>query len=153
MKIPSKRLPTTINGAKEYAKKLRISFMESDTPLSHAQALERTANELGYRDWNTARTRLSNRPKFEPQIGDLIEGVYLKQKFKGLIKSVRMLADGQYFDVSIQFEKAVDVVSFESFSAYRQRVSAKLDNEGTSLSATSDGEPHMIIHHTHSKVI
>ena len=153
MKIPSKRLPTSVFGAKEYAKKLRSSFTETNTPISHAQALELTANELGYSDWNTARARLSNRPKFEPQIGDMVEGVYLKQTFKGLIKSVRMLADGQYFDVSIHFEEAVDVVSFESFSAYRQRVSAKLDNEGTSLSTTSDGEPHMIIHHTHSKVI
>ncbi len=153
MKTSSKRLPSTIFGAKEFAKSLRRSHAENQTPISHSKALELTAQKLGYADWNTAAARLSNRPKFEPQIEDMVEGTYLKQPFTGRIVSVRIMGGGSHYQISVHFDEAVDVVSFDSFSAYRQRISITLDSEGMSVHATSDGEPHMTIHNTLSNVV
>ena len=39
----------------------------------------------------------------------------------------------------------VDVVTFDSFSAFRQRVTATIDEHGVSPSKTSNGRPHMVL--------
>lgn len=149
MRHPSKRLPATIHGAKDYAKSLRAE--QSD--LSHSKALELTAHALGYANWNIAAARLSNQSRFEPQIGDTVEGKYLKQSFKGTVIAARCMSKGSHYQVSIHFDEAVDVVSFDSFSAFRQRINILLDSEGVSANATSDGEPHMTIFETHSNIV
>ncbi len=147
------RLPKTIAGAKAYAKTMRNNHKEANAPITHAKALELTAHALGFSNWNIAAARLSNRPLFEPQIGDRVTGKYLKQDFTGEIVSVTRYDQGSHFQVSIHFDSPVDVVSFSSFSAYRQRVTALLDNEGICVKSTSDGDPHMTIFSTHSAVI
>lgn len=153
MKTISKRLPRTVAGAKEYAKYLRQIQAQNNSTITHSKALELTAQALGFANWNIAVNRLHQRPKFEPEIGQVVEGTYLKQAFKGKIRAVKSLAQGSLFQVSIHFDTPVDVVQFNSFSAFRQRVNVRLDHEGVCVRSTSDGEPHMIIENTISNVV
>ena len=89
--------------------------------------------------------RLSNTPDIPLQVGDRIEGTYLKQSFDGVIVAVRSLSDGAAFEVSIKMDEAVDVVEFDSFSCFRQRIQATISPGGTSYSKTSDGVPHLVV--------
>ena len=48
--------------AKTQARLLRIELANKGISISHSQSLERIAQQLGFRDWNTAAARLSNHP-------------------------------------------------------------------------------------------
>ncbi len=135
--------PATRDEAKRRAFALRDELKAKGTPISHAQALEKIATELGYRDWNTASARLSNEPERPLQVGDRVSGRYLKKPFVGRVLAVREMFCGQGFEVTLHFDEPVDVVEFESFSAMRQRVHATISKDGVSWTKTSDGEPHM----------
>ena len=143
--MPNTDRPATREQAKRRAMALREECAARGTPISQAKALERVAAELGYRDWNTASARLSNRPPRPLQVGDAVEGAYLKQSFTGRVLAVRALAGETAFQVTLQFDRPVDVVSFDSFSSFRSRVNATVSEEGRSLSKTSDGQPHLIV--------
>jgi hypothetical protein len=134
--------------AKARARELRAELGAGGTPISHAEALERVAAELGYRDWNTASARLSNEPEVPLQVGDLVAGRYLKQRFTGRVLGVREVAGGAAFDVTIRFDEAVDVVEFESFSNLRTQVQITVSAAGVSAFRTSDGAPHMVLQRT-----
>ena len=112
-------------------------------PLS--AALEQVAREMGFRDWNTASARLSNMPEAAWQVGERVSGYYLKRPFSGRIHGVRELLDGAGYEVTLHFDEPVDVVDWESFSAHRQRVTAKVSPEGMSWARTSDGVPHLTV--------
>ncbi|MBK8196893.1 MAG: hypothetical protein IPK75_00890 [Acidobacteria bacterium] len=129
--------------AKARARDLRAELASAGTPISHAQALERVAAELGYRDWNTASARLSNEPDVPFQVGDHVAGAYLKQPFKGRLLAVREIGGGAAYDLTIRFDEPVDVVEFESFSNFRTQVRITVSADGISTFRTSDGEPHM----------
>lgn len=136
---------TTIAQAKTRARTLKSEASDKGMPMTHSQALERVAIELGFRDWNTASSRLSNRPAIPCHVGDRVSGLYLKKPFAGHVHAIRELAGGAWFEVSLHFDKPVDVVEFESFSALRQRVTATISAEGVSWARTSDGYPHLEI--------
>ncbi|WP_370322611.1 glyoxalase superfamily protein [Oricola sp.] len=138
-------MPRTIAQAKQRAKIMRKDLFSRGIKISYSQALERVAAEIGYRDWNTAVARLSNEPPFRIQVGDTVSGTYLKQPFTGQVLAVREIGGGSHFEVTLHFDEPVDVVSFDSFSAFRQRVNVTVDDTGVSPSKTSDGEPHMVI--------
>lgn len=118
---------------------------ESATPISLSAALERVAHEMGFRDWNTASARLSNAPDFTWQVGERVSGQYLKRAFKGRIHAVRELHGQSGYQLTIQFDEPVDVVDWESFSSFRQRVTVRVSPEGITWARTSDGVPHMIV--------
>lgn len=117
----------------------------SVTTLSYAAALEQVAEEMGFRDWNTASARLSNEPEACWQIGERVSGAYLKRPFKGRVHAVRELQDGAGYELTLHFDEPVDVVDWESFSALRQRVTAYVSPEGISWKKTSDGVPHLTV--------
>ncbi|MCI5076216.1 glyoxalase superfamily protein [Oricola sp.] len=144
--------PRTPAEAKQRARVLRRDLSSRGIAISHSQALERVAAELGFRDWNTAVARLSNEPPFRIQLGDTVSGTYLKQPFTGRVLAVQELSGGSHYRVTLHFDEAVDVVSFESFSAFRQRVNATVDDRGVSPNRTSDGEPHLVLWPVHSAV-
>ncbi len=50
---------TTVSEAKILASRLRARLGQSNVEVTHAQALELVAGQLGYRDWNTASARLA----------------------------------------------------------------------------------------------
>lgn len=131
--------------AKARARLLRAERAAAGQRLSHAAALERVAQEQGYASWNAFSARLSNAPEIPLQLGDRVAGAYLKQPFAGTVVALRQLAEGAAFEVAIVFDEPVDVVAFDSFSAFRTRVTATVSASGVSYAKTSDGAPHMVV--------
>lgn len=124
---------TNRDQAKARARELRVEFGASGTPISHAEARERVAAELGYRHWNIASARLSNEPEVPLQVGDLMAGRYLKQPFTGRVPGGRELAGGAAYDITIGFDEAVDAVDFESLSNLRTQVQITVSEAGSCL--------------------
>ena len=143
MRKPASHLTTT--DLKAAARDYRATQLEAGHTVTHAHALEMVSRFHGFRDWNTASGVLpvTRAPVFA--LGQRISGTYLKQPFTGTIISATSLGAGEMFRLTVQFDEPVDVVSFDSFSAYRQRVQATVNRDGISPSRTSDGEPHMVI--------
>lgn len=143
MRKPASLLTTS--DLKAEAREWRLQQAEDGHPVTHSQSLEMVARFHGFRDWNTASGVLpvTRGPSFA--VGERVSGKYLKQPFKGTIVAVAALGAGDMFRLTVQFDEPVDVVEFESFSAYRQRVVAMVNRNGISPSRTSDGEPHMTV--------
>jgi hypothetical protein len=141
MRKPASSLTTT--DLKAEARDWRLEQAEAGHPVTHGQALEMIARFHGFRDWNTANGVLpvTRGPVFA--IGQRVGGTFLKQPFKGTVIGVKSLGSGDLLRVTIQFDDPVDVVTFDSFSAFRHRVDAVVSRHGISPSRTSDGEPHM----------
>ena len=130
---------------KTQAIRLREGLADDGDFISHSEALELIARQYGYRNWNTLHAVIGNRPpRFAPQVGARIGGAYLGQAFAGEIIAVQTLSSGR-FRITIDFDEAVDVVTFESFSAFRKRVSCVVGEDGVSPDKTSNGRPHMEI--------
>jgi hypothetical protein len=81
--------------------------------------------------------RLSNEPPFRIQVGDTVSGAYLKQPFTAQVLAVREIGGGSHYEVTLHFDEPVDVVTFDSFSAFRQRVNVTVDDTGVSPAKTS----------------
>jgi hypothetical protein len=58
------------------------------------------------------------------------------------------MADGTAFEVTLEFDEPVDVVEFESFSNFRQRITMTISSAGVSFAKTSDGVPHLVVERT-----
>lgn len=123
---------------KQEAKTLR----DAGQAGSHAQALEHVAHSHGAKDWNTLRARAAKPVRLAP--GMRVAGRYLGQAFEGRVHAASLLGTDQ-MRVTLHFDEPVDVVQFESFSSYRQRVTAVIGADGQSPRTTSDGVPHLII--------
>ncbi|MBK8083195.1 MAG: hypothetical protein IPK28_04765 [Devosia sp.] len=128
---------------KAEARELRAQMVRDGTALAHGAALEMVAHKHGYRDWNAAAAALPERVASPVQVGQRVSGTYLRQPFVGLVLGVHLLADMRHYQVTVKFDRPVDVVTSELFSAFRQRVTATVDLRGISPAHTSDGEPHM----------
>lgn len=129
---------------KARAKRLRARMEQDGQPISHAKALELQAHQLGFRDWNTLHAAVGNRPPKPPVApGDTVAGTYLGQPFSGEVIGVHVVAAQNRYRVTLHFDEPVDVVTFDSFSAYRQRVVCTVDGAGRTAEKTSDGRPHM----------
>lgn len=139
--------------AKARAREIRSELERAGRPVSHSQALELVAAELGYRDWNTTSARLSNEPDVPFQVGDHVAGTYLKKPFKGRILSVREIGGGAAFELTIRFDEPVDVVEFESFSNFRTQVRITVSADGVSTFRTSDDAPHMKVSRTSAGLV
>lgn len=136
---------------KQQAKRLRLALAETGRAISHGEALEMVARQHGHRDWNslsaaTGRSSGETRPPASPlAVGRSVTGRYLGQTFTGEIRSVTALADGEHARLAIHFSEPVDVVTFDSFSAFRRRIHATVNRQGISPQRTSDGQPHLVI--------
>ena len=75
-----------------------------------------------------------------------VSGTYLGQPFSGEVIGVHVVAPQNRYRVTLHFDEPVDVVTFDSFSAYRQRVRAVIDARGTTQHKTSNGNPHLQLH-------
>src|SRR5690242_2684299 len=135
----------SIQTLKTEAKTLRDERALSPNPLSHGAALEEVARRHGYRDWNTASAALPERVAVPVQIGQRVKGTYLSRPFTGMVIAMRLLPDMAHFEVTVKFDKPVNVSKFASMVHERQRVTATIDLHGISPARTSDGEPHMRI--------
>lgn len=129
---------------KAQAKRLRASLRGAGTVISHSQALEMIAGQHGARDWNTLSARsLHNGPPVLA-VGDRVSGQYLSQPFVGKIIGLAQLGSGQN-RITVRFDDPVDVVTFDSFSSFRQRVTSVIGADNRSIRKTSDGVPHMVV--------
>ena len=133
----------SIDALKQQAKRLRAGLDEDGDFITHSESLELIAKQYGYRDWNTVVAADGNRPPLKRfQLGSRVKGRYLGQAFEGELIALRTMGD-DHLRVVVQFDEPVDVVTFESFSAFRHRVSAVVSAEGLSAEKTSDGAPQM----------
>ncbi|MGC9369160.1 MAG: glyoxalase superfamily protein [Paracoccaceae bacterium] len=130
----------SIEAAKTQAKALRARLETEGVAISHGKALELVAHQYGYRDWNTLHAAIGNRPPVPWKVGDRVRGRYLGQGFVAEIVSVERQGEG-WFRLSLELDEAVDVVTFDSFSNYRKRVSGVVGPGGLSREKTSDGHP------------
>jgi len=134
----------SLDALKAQAKRLRATFGAQGNPIGHGQALELLAHQHGYKDWNTFHAAIGNRPPPTPvAIGDRVRGHYLGQAFNAEVIGVQALSSVDKFRITLNFDEAVDVVTFESFSAYRKRVTCTIDRAGRTAEKTSDGRPHL----------
>lgn len=141
MQVPS-TLPT-LPQLKAEARQLRQQAQNQGQPISHAKALEQIARQYGSRDWNTLHARASNMP--ELQLGMQVTGRYLGQPFTGEIRALAAHGPQGHQRITLQFDAPVDVVTFDSFSNYRSRVSAVITADGCSASRTSNGQPQLVV--------
>lgn len=132
----------SIQTLKSEARALREERARAGTPLGQGQALEEVARRHGYRDWNTASAALPERVATPVQVGQRVAGSYLGRPFAGLVVGMKLLADMQHYEVTVKFDRPVNVSRFD-WPIERERVTATVGLDGISLAHTSDGEPHM----------
>ena len=146
--LMTRSLPT-IDELKLQAKRLRQAMTERGAAVTHGAALELVAQQHGARDWNTLSAR-AHRDQPKPPffaVGERVRGRYLGQSFEGRVLSLATLPGGDAYKISIHFNEPVDVVTFDSFSAYRSRITAQIDANGVSPRKTSNGQPHLVLEH------
>ena len=133
----------SIQTLKSEARALREERALAGAPLGQGQALEEIARRHGYRDWNTASATLPERIAIPVQVGQRVKGAYLGRPFAGLVLGMQLLPDMRHYEVTVKFDKPVNVSKFDSMVIERQRVRATVNLDGISPAHTSDGEPHM----------
>ena len=134
----------TLGVLKNQARRLRQTLDRSHQPVSHGRALELVAAQYGYRDWNTLHAAAPAHSTLPPvAVGEAVRGTYLGQRFSGKVAGLQTLSGGRHFRVTIIFDEPVDVVTFESFSALRRRVTLTIDEKGRTRERTSGGRPHL----------
>jgi hypothetical protein len=133
----------SLDGLKDQARRLRAGLNAGGQDISHSKALELIAAQFGFRDWNTLHAAIGNRPPFNPYLlGAKVKGSYLGQPFEAEILGVQSLGDSPIrYRLTLHLDTPVDVVSFESFSAFRQRVHCNVDETGRTTEKTSNGRP------------
>lgn len=139
----STQLPT-LPEAKAQARRLRAGLQAEGREITHAQALELIAAQLGFRDWNTLHAAIGNRPPEGFAIGGRVRGAYLSQPFAATVVGAERLGPG-WFRLDLDLDEAVDVVTFDSFSNFRKRIRGTVGPAGTSKERTSDGQPQLRI--------
>lgn len=134
-------LPSLVK-AKEQAKTLRAQLADEGKTISHSRALEMIAAQLGFRDWNAASAAIERQMPAGWRAGDRVQGHYLSQPFTATVLSATLMRPGWY-RVTLDLEKAVDAVTFDSFSAFRKRISGVVGPAGQSHEKTSNGRPQL----------
>lgn len=128
---------------KDQAKRLRASLNDEGSVISHSKALELIAGQYGFRDWNTIVAAIGNRPA-PLATGNHVSGHYLGQPFIAEVIAIHEMTSSRGMrKLTLHFDEPVDVVTFDSFSAFRQRVSVIIDENGRTIEKTSNGRPHL----------
>jgi hypothetical protein len=135
----------TLDALKDQARRLRSDLKKSDPTISHSKSLELIAHQYGFKDWNTLHAAVGNRPAAVLTIGQKVKGLYLGQEFDGEVIGLKSLAGGQKFRVNLHLDEPVDVVKFDSFSAFRHRVNCTIDPSGKTVEKTSDDKPQLVL--------
>ena len=142
--MTERRFTPLVGELKIQAKNLRARLAQGGDFISHSESLEIIAAQYGRRDWNTLRAESAMLQSSALKVGARLKGRYLRQPFSGEVISISKLA-GDKTRLAIRFDAPVDVVTFESFSAFRTRVTVVVGADWTSPRKTSDGAPHLVI--------
>jgi hypothetical protein len=137
------QLPT-LESAKAQARALRMALEAEGRDISHSAALELVAKSHGLRDWNTLHAAIGNRQEPPVAVGQIVQGAYLNQPVLAEVLGLTQLSQGRW-QVVLDFDEAVDVVTFDSFSNFRKRVTKIIGADGRSFDTTSDGVPHLVL--------
>ncbi|WP_421981732.1 glyoxalase superfamily protein [Roseibium sp.] len=133
----------SVTELKSQAKRLRKALTANGQTLSHSQALELVSAQHGFRDWNTACATASRPNDFPFPVGSRVSGTYMQQPFRGEVQALSKTGPRDQYRVTVQFDEPVDVVTFDSFSAFRSRVTCLVQPDGVAVKKTSNGEPYM----------
>lgn len=136
----------SIEDLKYSAGELRRDLAAQGIVISHSQSLERIARDMGFKDWNNL-SAAARRPKDRSPVtkGDRVTGCYLGQSFTATVLNVSAMEMHARFRVTLHFDVPVDVVTFDSFSAFRQRVSCTLTPDRRTPQKTSNGAPQLVL--------
>lgn len=137
------QLPT-LESAKAQARALRMALEAEGRDISHSAALELAAKSHGLHDWNTLHAAIGNRREPPVAVGQIVQGAYLTQPVVAEVLGLTHLSEGRW-QVVLDFDEAVDVVTFDSFSNFRKRVIKIIGADGQSFDTTSDGVPHLVL--------
>ena len=117
---------------KQQAKRLRKALASRKMTVSHTGSLELLAQSHGFRDWNTA---IAMTRKREPVriadlgIGKRFAGSYLGHAVCGHIRGVTRTPVGGVYRIEVHLDQPVDVVTSERFSALRQRIASRINED------------------------
>ncbi|AJD50841.1 hypothetical protein SAMN02744133_11642 [Thalassospira xiamenensis M-5 = DSM 17429] len=117
---------------KQQAKRLRKALASRKMTVSHTGSLELLAQSHGFRDWNTA---IAMTRKREPVriadlgIGKRFAGSYLGHAVCGQIRGVTRTPVGGVYRIEVHLDQPVDVVTSERFSALRQRIASRINED------------------------
>jgi hypothetical protein len=136
-------LPTPTE-AKTRAKALRKQLADKGVKVGHARSLELVAQGLGYRDWNTLSSKIRTPAPQDWVAGSRVCGRYLSHPFNATIVDATQLRPG-WFQIKLDLDEAIDVVTFDSFSNYRKRIKGVIGPKGHTEECTSNGVPHLEI--------
>lgn len=134
--------PMTRAAAKAEAKDLRTRLAKAGTQITHGEALNRVARAAGFGDWNALSANLPDDAL--PVAGDRVTGRYLGQAFTARVVSANPARAG-WTRIALHLDEPVDVVTFEGFSALRQRVTGTIGPKRHTAETTSDGQPHIVL--------
>ena len=134
----------SLDALKSQGKALRKSLLADGPDLGHGRALELVAKSHGYRDWNTLHAAVGNAPRPPVELGQIVEGRWLGQKFTAEVLGIQTVANDRY-RVILDLESPIDVVTWESFSNFRSRIQKVVNSQGRSIEKTSDGVPHLVL--------
>lgn len=136
----------SLDDLKDQALRLRQEMALEGSEINHARALEIVAHQLGYKDWNTLHALVGNRPPGPPiSVGQTVTGKFMGQPFIADVLGIRAVPNSGRFHISLQLDEAIDVVTFDSFSNFRKRVSCTIDKRGKSGEKLSNGHRHMVL--------
>lgn len=134
----------SIEDLKAQAQLLRKELSAIGEKITHSKSLEMIARQYGYKDWNTLYAAIKRQSLSCPvKIGSKARGTYLGQAFAGEVIGIKTLKHAARFQITLQFDSPVDVVTFDSFSNLRHRVRCIIDKAGKTAEKTSNGRPHM----------
>jgi len=135
-----------IGTLKKQAKRLRTELTENGISINHSKSLEILAHQHGFKDWNGLYAAAQTNSMLSTfKIGQTVDGVYLGQKVVGEIIGLQKQSKGNRYQLTLELEKPIDVVSFDSFSNLRKRITCRVDEGGVSREKTSNGQPHMVL--------
>ncbi|WP_151719305.1 glyoxalase superfamily protein [Gemmobacter serpentinus] len=139
---------TQLTQAKAQAKRLSTLMGENGQSVPLARAYEMLAQSAGFADWNTMSAQLQ-KPRAEDgpaawQLGGHVRGRYLGQPFEGRIHGLRRKG-ATLTEIEIQLDQPINVSRSALFEAPRRRIRSTIAADGRSVSATSDGVPHLVL--------
>ena len=136
-------MTTNLMQTKAQAKRLASVLSQEGNRVPLSRAYEVLAQSAGFADWNTFSAHLAKADTAGWRLGDRVRGRYIGQPFAGRVHGLRR--KGNLTEIEIQADAPVNVSRSALFSAPRQRLRATIGADGRSVTATSDGVPHLML--------
>ena len=136
-------MTTGLNETKAQAKRLAAVLSQGGAKVPLSRAYEILAQSAGFADWNTLSAQLTAPQTPGWRLGDRVRGQYIGQPFEGRVHGLRR--KGNLTEIEIAADAPVNVSRSALFEAPRRRLRATIGADGRSVSATSDGVPHLIV--------